>query len=228
MATVNTCAFDCIFSHYACLYQDYSKFRAVIDNQKTSQLCTFIANTLKQKKGKSAKKIAKNVPKKIYTDRKLLYKVAGISGKIKQLTTLDCETGFAGVFSQICKQNEVFASSILKRICDDCEFASRLVRPLLPVSVLDMDIRDLQNYIVDPTTQDEFCPECKKSCIAEHRFNPVLALEVKPISKQAERKTKVMDITSRITVNDKVFHLCGVVEAQPRHFICHVLRSNDV
>lgn len=94
LETINTCAFDCIFSTYACLYQDYNLFRTFIDSS-TSQLCVFITKVLKQQK----------VSNRGYIDRnKILYDLAGQSGKIKQLTKLDCETGFGGIFSLICQK----------------------------------------------------------------------------------------------------------------------------
>lgn len=189
----------------------------------------FIAKAMKQKK--TSKKCTEKVPKNIYTERnQILYNLAGHPGKIKQMTTLNCETGFGGIFSELCKKYEVFTSSILTRICDDCESASKLVRPLLPVSVRGLDIQHLQNYIVDPTTEDEFCPQCKDKCVAEHRINPILALEVEPISEKAKQCYSVGTITPRINVGGKVYNLRGVVEAKPneRHFICHMLRNNQV
>lgn len=220
MITYNTCAFDCIFSAYACLYRDYAMFQAVIDSEKSfSQICAFIAKVLEQKK----------VLKNVYNDRnKILYDLAGQSEKRKQLTTLDCETGFGGIFSQICKKNEVLASSIMKRTCDKCELLSKLVRLFLPLLCRGMDIRNLQAHIIDPTTQDEFCPECKNLCIAEHHFNPVLALEVEPISEKHERKFRVENIPEVIEVDSQKYNLCGVVEAKPKHFISHMLRKNFV
>lgn len=227
LETVNTCAFDCIFSTFACLYQDYSKFRTLMDtHQNDSQFCAFVAKTLK---AKNVLKKAKNVSKKVYIERnKILYDLAGYSGKITQLTRLNCETGFGGVFSAICKKNEFLASSILKRTCDECEYASRVVRSFLPLLVQDIDIRDLQTNVVDSTKQDEFCPECKDICIAEHHFNPVLALEVEPISEKAKQEFKVQDMTSRILVNNKSYYLCGVIEGRQSHFVCHMLRKNAI
>lgn len=219
--TFNTCAFDSIFSTYACLYQDYSMLRVAVDSQpSSSSFCKFIATVLQQK----------NLRKTDYAERNnILFSLAGQSSKVKQLTSLDCETGFAGIFSGMCKTNEILASSIMKRTCHDCESTFRMVRPLLPLDVYGLDIRNLQIWIIDPTMRAEHCPECKQPCDTEHHFNPVLALEVEPISPAAEEAIRIKDVTSQIVVNRQIYNLCGVIEATqgPRHFMCHVRRKNS-
>lgn len=218
--TSNTCAFDCIFSTYACLYSDYTKFTTAIDErQSSSELCAFIRKTSMQKK----------IVRKTYIDRnKMLYNLAGESGKLKKLTSLDCETGVGDLFANICKKNDFFATSLLNRTCHECEFAARLVRPFLPIAAREIDLCNLQMYIADPSMQEEFCPQCKHVCIAEHHFNPVLALEVEPISSDVQKQFKVEDLTPQIRVNETIWNLCGVIENKGRHFICHMLRSSNV
>lgn len=218
----NTCAFDSIFSTYACLYRDHSKFRVEMDSRQSSSLfCKFIATTLRKQK----------VTKQVYAERnKLLFSLAGQSGRAKKFTSLNCETGFGGVFSQICKMNDFIASIITKRTCDACESTSRLIRPLLPIEIYDLDITNIQYNIIDPTKRTEYCPECKEICVTEHQLNPVLALEVEPISSEAAQTVKIADISPQIMVNQKNFNLCGVIEAEdhPSHFICHIRRKNTV
>lgn len=171
----------------------------------------------------------KKVTRQTYTARnKILYSLAGWTGKIMKLTSLNCETGLGGIFANLCKSNELLASSIMLKTCDSCESRFRLVRPFLPVAISNLDPTCLQSYIVDPTEQPELCPECKCICSTEHRFNPVLALEVEPISAASTQTYRVGDLTSQIQVNKKNWNLAGVVEGVGGHFICHMLRKNNV
>lgn len=50
LQTKHTCAFDCLFSTFACIYSDYSKYQAVVDANQSSELCTFIKKVMAQKK----------------------------------------------------------------------------------------------------------------------------------------------------------------------------------
>lgn len=220
METKNTCAFDCIFSAFASLYGDYRKFQALVDDfQSSSEFCSFIRKVMTQKK----------VLKQTYIERNnILYGLAGQSGKITKLTSLNCEAGFGGVFTNICKKNEVFASSILLRTCGNCDFESRLVRPLFPFAAVNLDLKNLQLHIFDPTLQQETCPQCKNTCNSEHLFGPVLALEVEAISSVTSKKYKVGDLTPQIEVDKKIWNLCGLIEGTGNHFICHMLRKNNV
>lgn len=229
--TFNTCAFDSIFSFYACLYQDYGHIRGIIDSEKSSsEMCAFIAKALEPKKNQKKKKNMKEkVPKPIYNERNnILFRLAGHSEKQKQFTSLDCEIGFGEVFSKLCRINEVLASFITNRTCHECFTAVKLVRPLLPLFVRGMNISDLQPYIIDPNSEDIFCPDCKNICEAEHRFNPVLALEVEPISNKAKTQFRVADVTKRIEVGDEIYNLCGAIESKSKHFVCHMLRQSAV
>lgn len=218
LQTINTCAFDCIFSTFACLYSDYSKFQAVVnDHESSSEFCAFIRKVM----------IRKKVCRETYIERnKTLYGLAGQTGKITKLTSLNCESGFGGIFSKMCNENEVLASSIMLRVCGDCGFKSRLVRPLFPVAVQNLDLGNLQTYISDPTLQQELCRECGNICNVEHQFSPVLALEVEPIT-SATKIYEVGELTPQIEVNKKTWRLCGIVEGRGRHFICHMLRKNN-
>lgn len=221
--TYNTCAFDCLFSTVACLHRDCRKFRAVINaasSQYKSQFCTLIVKVVEANKVLKSTYIARN---------KILYNLAGYSGNIKQITSLNCETGFGGLFSAVCKENEVLASSIMNRPCETCESSKKIVCPFLPLLVEQLNITDLQCAIIDPTMQEEFCPDCHQLCLAEHRIGPLLALEVEPISPQAKQKHSVENITTQIEVGKAMFNLRGVIEikqTQPRHFICHMLRKS--
>lgn len=217
LQTKNTCAFDCIFSAFACLYSDYSKVQAFIDQQQSSSFCGFIKKVMTQKK----------VSRQTYINRnEILYSLAGHSGKMKKLTSLDCETGLGGIFTKLCKENEGLASSIMFRTCDSCESTFRLVRPFLPVVTTNIDLTKLQRYVIDPTAQQESCPDCKRICSVDHRFSLVLTLEVEPISATATRKYKVGDLTQQIEVNKKKWNLAGVVEGTGGHFVCHMQRRN--
>lgn len=218
LQTINTCAFDCIFSTFACLYSDYSQFQALVDDHESSSVfCAFIKKVMMRKK----------VCRETYIERnKTLYGLAGQTGKITKLTSLNCESGFGGIFSKLCKENEVLASSIMNRACVDCGIKSRLVRPLFPVAVQNLDLKNLQTYISDPSLQHEFCRECENICTVEHQFSPVLALEVEPISSTA-KTYEDGELTRQIEVNNETWRLCGIVEGRGRHFICHMLRKNN-
>lgn len=217
LQTKNTCAFDCIFSAFACLYSDYSEVQTLIDQNQNSSFCGFIKKVMMQKKVSRQTYIARN---------KILYSLAGQSGKMKGLTLLDCETGLGGIFTKLCKENGALASSIMVRTCDSCESTFRLARPFLPVVATSLDLTNLQRYIIDPTVQQEWCPDCKRICSVEHHFSLVLTLEVEPISVAATEKYKVGNLTQQIEVNKKKWNLAGVVEGTGSHFICHMQRKN--
>lgn len=225
MATKNTCAFDCIFSLFACLYSDYGKFKQSVDgNIKSSTLCALIKKVMMH-----PKKLKLEIfSKKIYTERnKMLYNLAGKSGKVTELTSLDCEAGFGGFFSNICKKNEIFATSVLVITCDECETLIRIIRPLFPSTIYDLDLRNIQTFIVDPTGQEEFCRTCNHLCKTDHTFGSVISLEVEPITADSAEKIRVGEITPQINVSKKIWNLCGVVENIGGHFISHVLRRNN-
>lgn len=218
--TQNTCAFDSIFSIFACSYSDYSKFQVMVDQHySSSELCGFIRKVMMQKKVSRQTYIARN---------KMLYGYAEQSGSKTKLTSLNCKTGIGSIFAKICRGNEVLASSILTRKCDNCEASFKLVRPFLPVITTNLDLTSLQNHIVDPTEQKESCPQCNCICRAEHQFSSLLALEVEPISAAGTKKYRVGDLSSQIKVNNKKWNLSGVVEGIGGHFICHALRKNNV
>lgn len=221
LQTYKTCAFDCIFSTVACLHRDYSKFRAVINTAKVnhkSQFCAFIAEVVEQKK----------VPMSAYIVRnKMLHNLYGFPENVNRMTSLDCETGFGGLFSKVCTENEVLASSIMNRSCETCKSSKKIVRPFLPLLHKQLDITDLQCAIIQPAMEEE-CPKCHQLCHPEHSIGPLLALEVEQISPQARQRHSVDVITSRIEVGKDMFNLCGVIEnkQEPRHFICHMLRKS--
>lgn len=219
LQTKNTCAFDSLFSTFACIYSDYSKYQAAVDADQSSELCTFIKKVMAQKK----------ITRRNYVDRnKMLLGLASQTTKVTKLTTLDCETGFGTIFDHICRKNNFFASSILSRTCHSCEATFKLVRPLLPISFNGLDLKNLQNHIIHPEMEAEKCPKCKKICDAEHHFNPVLALEVEAVSEETSKiKYRVGDLTQQINVHGSIWNVCGVAEHIGKHFICHMKRKNN-
>lgn len=219
LQTKNTCAFDCLFSMFACIYSDYSKYQASVDANQSSDLCKFIKNVMAQKK----------INRSNYVDRnKILFGLAGQTEKMTKLTALDCWTGFGELFAQVCRKNDFFASSIISRTCHSCEAASKLIRSLLPISYNGLDLKNLQSNIIHSEMEEYKCTECKKICDVEHHFNSILALEVEGVSKlTAKIEYRVVDLTGQINVNGSIWNLFGVIEHIGNHFICHVKRKND-
>lgn len=219
LQTKNTCAFDCLFSTFACIYSDYSKYQLAVDADQSSELCTFIKKVMAQKKITRINYVERN---------KMLFGLAGQTTKVTKLTTLDCETGFGTLFAQVCRKNDFFASSIISRACHSCEAASKLVLPLLPISYNGLDLKNLQSHIIHPEVEEYKCAECKKICDVEHHFNPILAFEVEGVSKvTAKIEYRVVDLTGQINVYGSIWNLCGVIEHIGKHFICHVKRRNN-
>lgn len=111
-------------------------------------------------------------------------------------------------------------------MCHSCGAASKLVRPILPISYNGLDLKNLQGHIILPEMEEYKRAECKKICDVEHHFNPILALEVEGVSEvTAKTEYRVVDLTQQINVYGSIWNLCAVIEHIGNHFICHVKRK---
>lgn len=240
--TINTCAFDSIFSIYTCLYFDDPKYREYtklfVAHSNFSELIKKYFDVFNSK---SKLKASSESSQELYENRNNILNelfsgsyYRKTSNVIKNSTDIfiNCATGIGGFFGQICLEtSENIASAIETKICCNCETTKGKILPFLTIDVNDIDFRDIQKSILSSNRSlDILCKVCKRECVIDKIFNNILVLEVEQNNNvESQTMVAIKDITGAITV-ERTYDLFAVIQYNPtiQHFLSHVKRKRDV
>lgn len=227
LVTVSTCAFDCIFSIFACAYADFDFFEEFITTRCDHNfLFGFIKKCVDSK--------TRSVSAQMYEERnqllKRIYSDSYYKSCVTQtnnLTYIDCETGLATLFAQIvAKGNEDMASAFMEEKCK-CK-GRRAVRALIGLQQRNLKLGDINKYINHASYHDSYtaCKACKGTRKSTYSFSRIIALEVEPINRGAEVKIAIKDVTDEVVISGIAYGLYGVIEHKKdmAHFVAYIKR----
>lgn len=240
ITTINTCAFDSIFSIFTCIYFDDPNFREYTELfVGRSDFRELIKKYFDTFNSKSKSKNSLKSSGELYDYRNQIlneifsasnYRKSGNVIKNKSHMFIDCTTGIGGLFGQICMEtSENIASSIEIKICHQCGVTNGKILPFLAIDVDDIDFENIQKSISFDRSKDKFCRHCKLECVIDKLYNNTLVLEVEPNKDiQSQNPISIQKLTESITV-EKEYQLFGVIEFNPTitHFVAHVKRRGN-